>query len=155
MVHFILKGQLVCTVYFELFQVSLPNHWVSNFRGGFSNAAGKYSHTASHGTKDTERKRRLQAFQWQLACHGRPLRYAFLRPENIPSSTLRPCNGVRVFSSGVCVQTQSRGFILGRFGSFCGTLALSLCSRNTTHTEQKHEAERTRLRSCSFLRKEY
>jgi hypothetical protein len=35
LVRFILIGQLVYTVYFELFQISLPNHWVSNFRGCF------------------------------------------------------------------------------------------------------------------------
>lgn len=46
LVHFILKGQFVYTVYFELFEISLPNHWVCNFRGDFSNVAEKYPHVS-------------------------------------------------------------------------------------------------------------
>lgn len=58
LVHFILKGQFVYTVYFELFEISLPNHWVCNFRGGLSNLAGKYPTSVSHGMNDMKEKKR-------------------------------------------------------------------------------------------------
>lgn len=63
LVHFILKGQFVYTVYFELFEICLPNHWVCNFRGGLSNLAGKYPTSVSHGMNDMKEKKKGEKLQ--------------------------------------------------------------------------------------------